>query len=136
MINPPKEGEEYYKQYNIESNNILKSLKKRSQKLSIGLDQIDGIDCPFIQSALYAFPTINLPPKAIKKAENQNLSPDMFYCKKLLQNTGIMVVPGSGFGKCKDTFHFRYTILPPEEEIDEVSEKLKIFHKKFLEKYT
>ena len=34
--------------------------------------------------------------------------PDVFYCFQLLEETGICVVPGSGFGQVEGTFHFRY----------------------------
>lgn len=37
-----------------------------------------------------------------------NMAPDMFYCMKLLEETGICVVPGSGFGQREGTYHFRY----------------------------
>lgn len=33
----------------------------------------------------------------------------MFYCMKLLEETGICVVPGSGFGQREGTYHFRYS---------------------------
>ncbi len=35
----------------------------------------------------------------------------------MLLNTGIVVVPGSGFGQEDGTFHFRTTILPKEDDI-------------------
>lgn len=35
------------------------------------------------------------------------MAPDMFYCLKLLEETGICVVPGSGFGQRQGTYHFR-----------------------------
>lgn len=35
------------------------------------------------------------------------MAPDMFYCMKLLEETGICVVPGSGFGQREGTYHFR-----------------------------
>jgi alanine transaminase len=48
---------------------------------------------------MYLFPSINLPQKAIKAAEAEKTAPDAFYCKRLLNATGIVVVPGSGFGQ-------------------------------------
>lgn len=39
------------------------------------------------------------------------MAPDMFYCMKLLEETGICVVPGSGFGQREGTYHFRYHFL-------------------------
>lgn len=41
------------------------------------------------------------------------MAPDMFYCMKLLEETGICVVPGSGFGQREGTYHFRYLCLAP-----------------------
>uniref|UniRef100_A0A8D0K784 Glutamic--pyruvic transaminase 2 n=2 Tax=Sus scrofa TaxID=9823 RepID=A0A8D0K784_PIG len=63
------------------------------------------------------------------------MAPDMFYCMKLLEETGICVVPGSGFGQREGTYHFRMTILPPVEKLKTVLQKVKDFHIKFLEKY-
>ena len=34
-------------------------------------------------------------------------APDAFYCFQLLENTGMCVVPGSGFGQREGTYHFR-----------------------------
>lgn len=38
--------------------------------------------------------------------------PDLFYCMKLLEETGICLVPGSGFGQRDGTYHFRYAKHP------------------------
>lgn len=35
------------------------------------------------------------------------MQPDMLYCLRLLEETGICVVPGSGFGQREGTYHFR-----------------------------
>jgi alanine transaminase len=48
---------------------------------------------------MYLFPRIHLPQKAIKAAEAAKTAPDAFYCHRLLNATGIVVVPGSGFGQ-------------------------------------
>jgi len=48
---------------------------------------------------MYLFPQIRLSQKAIKAAEEANTAPDNFYCKRLLNATGVVVVPGSGFGQ-------------------------------------
>lgn len=60
---------------------------------------------------------------------------DWLYCSELLEQTGIVVVPGSGFGQKTGTMHFRTTFLPPEEDIEGVVQKLGVFHKAFLQKY-
>lgn len=48
---------------------------------------------------MYSFPQIQLPPRAIEAAKQAGKVPDVFYCLKLLEATGISTVPGSGFGQ-------------------------------------
>lgn len=48
---------------------------------------------------MYSFPRISLPPKAVAAAKAAGKKPDVFYCLKLLEATGISTVPGSGFGQ-------------------------------------
>ena len=48
---------------------------------------------------------------------------------------GIVVVPGSGFGQKPGTFHFRTTILPSEEQLSSVVERLTAFHESFMTSY-
>ena len=70
---------------------------------------------------MYAFPRITLPPGVT----------DEEYCVALLEQTGICVVPGSGFGQAPGTWHFRTTILPPVAQIEQVVARLGAFHRKF-----
>lgn len=65
----------------------------------------------------------------------KNCTPDFFYCLNLLEQTGVCVVPGSGFGQRDGTFHFRITILPPVEKMRAVMGHIKEFHMAFMEKY-
>jgi alanine transaminase len=62
-----------------------------------------------IEGAMYAFPQIKFSKKAIEAAGKQE--PDLFYCLEVLKNTGIVLVPGSGFKQQKGTYHFRITTL-------------------------
>ncbi|KAM9306030.1 alanine aminotransferase 1-like [Gastrophryne carolinensis] len=70
----------------------------------------------------------------LRQAEGQ--APDMFFCMKLLEETGICVVPGSGFGQREGTHHFRMTILPPTDKLKSLLERLKGFHQKFMLEYS
>lgn len=45
--------------------------------------------------------------------QDNGQQPDMFYCMKLLEETGICLVPGSGFGQKDGSYHFRYETLSP-----------------------
>jgi len=88
-----------------------------------------------IDGAMYAFPTIKLPTKAVSSAASSGIEADEMYCLELLEETGIVVVPGSGFKQVEGTHHFRTTILPDEDKIEQVIVKLKDFHSNFLKKY-
>jgi len=61
------------------------------------------------------------------------MAPDALYCMKLLEATGIVVVPGSGFGQAENTWHFRTTFLPAEADIVDVVAKITEFHGKFMD---
>lgn len=98
-------------------------------------NSIEGIKCNEVMGAMYAFPRIFLPPKAVAAAEAKKQAPDFFYCMQLLESTGLCTVPGSGFGEKPGTYHFRITILPRLEEMQAVLHTFKEFHLKFLEQY-
>jgi len=136
MVNPPKEGEESYPLYVKERDAIYNSLKRRAEKLSKFLNTLPGVSCNNIEGAMYAFTQIHLPAAAIKEAESLGKRPDDFYAISLLDATGVCVVPGSGFGQKPDTYHFRTTFLPPEDQMDSVMERLGSFHKQFMNKYS
>ncbi|MCM2332874.1 MAG: aminotransferase class I/II, partial [Anaeromyxobacteraceae bacterium] len=70
---------------------------------------------------MYAFPRLELPP---------GMTDDQ-WCMALLEQTGICVVPGTGFGQAPGTWHFRTTILPPVEQIEQVVRRLGDFHRRF-----
>lgn len=63
------------------------------------LDRNSTVTLILNAGAMYSFPQICLPPKAIEDAKKAGKHPDVFYCLKLLEATGISTVPGSGFGQ-------------------------------------
>lgn len=69
------------------------------QALEDAFKKLEGVSCNKAEGAMYLFPRIHLPQKAIKAAEAAKTAPDAFYCHRLLNATGIVVVPGSGFGQ-------------------------------------
>jgi len=85
---------------------------------------------------MYVFPKITLPPAAVAAATKAGKSPDTFYCLRLLEATGLVVVPGSGFRQASGTWHFRCTFLPPEEHLDAVIDELAHFHAAFLKEFS
>merc|ERR1712055_749283 len=134
VANPPKPGEPSYDSWLQEKEGNLTSLARRAELVATTLNTIPGFSCNTVQGAMYAFPKIFLPPKAVDAALEAGQFPDVFYAFQLLEATGICVIPGSGFGQATGTYHFRTTILPQEPMIKDMLGRLKDFHIKFLEK--
>jgi len=135
LVRPPQEGEPSYAKYVSERDAILESMKRRAELLSESFNKIPGMSCQPIAGALYAFPSIELPKAFVEEAEEQGKAPDAMYCMRLLEDTGIVCVPGSGFGQVDGTHHFRTTILPPEEEMPGVVASITQFHAGIWERY-
>uniref|UniRef100_A0A1J3HKW0 alanine transaminase n=1 Tax=Noccaea caerulescens TaxID=107243 RepID=A0A1J3HKW0_NOCCA len=135
VMSPPKPGDDSYDSYMAERDGILSSMAKRAKTLEEALNNLEGITCNRAEGAMYLFPRINLPRKAIEAAETAKTAPDAFYCKRLLNATGIVVVPGSGFGQVAGTWHFRCTILPQEDKIPAIVNRLTEFHKSFMDEF-
>jgi aspartate/methionine/tyrosine aminotransferase len=140
MVTPPKKGEESYDTYIKERDGILDDLKTKAFILGEGLNRIPGMKSGTPQGAMYAFVKFELP----HTADVSTMTPeeqleyeskrDCDYCMELLEETGICVVPGSGFGQQPGTLHFRTTFLPPKDEIEELVVKLKDFHEGYVKK--
>ncbi|GKT86322.1 LOW QUALITY PROTEIN: alanine aminotransferase [Colletotrichum tofieldiae] len=126
------EGEPSYELYRKEYDGIFNGLKERATALHKAFDQMEGVECGKPQGSMYLFPTIKLPAKAAEAAKKEGRTADEFYCMRMLEATGVCVVPGSGFGQKEGTLHFRTTFLAPGT--DWVGRIIN-FHKDFVEKY-
>lgn len=100
ILKPPAKGEESYDLYQKEKSEVLSSLKYRAKLVADTFNSIPGVSSNIVAGAMYSFPKIDIPQKAVKKAAELKQSPDFFYAMQLLESTGICIVPGSGFGKC------------------------------------
>jgi aspartate/methionine/tyrosine aminotransferase len=118
LVRPPRPGEPSWDLFVRERDSVLGELRTRASTMAEGLNNIPGIQCNPITGAMYAFPKITLPTGRS----------DQDYCMALLEQTGICVIPGSGFGQIPGTAHFRTTILPPTEEIRQVVRMIGEFH--------
>jgi alanine-synthesizing transaminase len=87
------------------------------------LNAIDGISCVKPEGAFYAFPQLHM---------NQ---PDNHFVAELIKETGVVVVPGSGFGQVPGTQHFRVVFLPNEEILEKAYKAIGDFYQKYLEKF-
>ncbi|KAI5298368.1 mannose-ethanolamine phosphotransferase gpi13, partial [Ascosphaera pollenicola] len=132
MVNPPKKGDPSYPLYSQEYNHIKNQMHQRAMALYKAFMQMEGVSCALPTGSMYLYPRLSLPLKAVQAAKRAGLQPDEYYCGRLLDATGICVVPGSGFGQVEGTFHLRTTFLAPGTEwVGRIVD----FHKRFMEEF-
>lgn len=83
---------------------ILRLSRRRDMAVEM-LGSIEGISLVKPHGAFYAFPSIDV-------------KDDWHFVSELIKATGVIVVPGKGFGQKSGSSHFRLVILPPEEVLD------------------
>jgi aspartate/methionine/tyrosine aminotransferase len=140
MVAPPRAGEASYATYVAERDAILADLKTKAEILGAGVNAIPGMSVDIPRGAMYAFVRFSLPaeegvdPASMSRPERlaYEARRDSNYCLALLEETGICVVPGSGFGQRAGTLHFRTTFLPPREEIESLVRRLRSFHEQYV----
>ncbi len=116
-----------------ETEAIHSTLAQRTKLIAKRLNNLPGVSCVESPGALYLFPRLHLPQKAIAAAEAQGKAPDTFYALALLDETGICAVSGDGFGQKAGEAHLRLTCLCAG--VEEYIEKLEKFQRGFWEKY-
>lgn len=88
VVNPPRKGEPSYEQFLCEKNKVLSDLKERAELVAKTFNSFEGYSCNPVMGAMYAFPQIKLPAKAIEAAKKAGQAPDTFYAFQLLEQTG------------------------------------------------
>lgn len=99
---------------------MIERLEKRAELVVSRLNAIEGFHCVPPQGAFYVFPTI-----AYKGS-------DWDFVKDLLKATGVVCVPGTGFGQMEGTKHIRLTLLPPEPVLSRAMDHIEDFVRKSL----
>jgi aspartate/methionine/tyrosine aminotransferase len=122
LVRPPRPGDPSFELYDREKRGILEALRKKAGIVEQALNSARGVETNKVAGAMYAFPKITLPPGVT----------DFEWCMALLEETGICVVDGTGFGQAEGTWHFRTTILPPLDRIEEVVKEIVEFHEGFV----
>lgn len=62
------------------------------------MNNMTNIQCNRVEGSMYGFPDITLSQRVINTANDLGIAPDLYYCLQALDESGVMVVPGSGFG--------------------------------------
>ncbi|VDN35586.1 unnamed protein product, partial [Dibothriocephalus latus] len=69
ICNPPKPGEPSYELFLTERDTVLRDLAEKAKLTTETLNSLEGVSCNAVQGAMYAFPSLKLPEKAIQKAK-------------------------------------------------------------------
>lgn len=102
----------------------MEKLTRRRDLTVEMLNSIPGISCVKPEGAFYAFPRLHMK------------QPDSHFVAELIKETGVVVVPGSGFGQVPGTQHFRVVFLPNEKILEKAYKAIGDFYQKYLEKYS
>ena len=105
----------------VEANAKLTSRRNMTVEM---LNSIDGISCVKPEGAFYAFPQLH------------GIESDAHFVAELIKETGVVVVPGSGFGQVPGTNHFRVVFLPNERILEKAYNSIGSFLKKYKAKHS
>jgi alanine-synthesizing transaminase len=87
------------------------------------LNAFPGISCVKPEGAFYAFPKLEMK------------QTDAHFVGELIKETGVVIVPGSGFGQVPGTKHFRVVLLPNEQILEKAYKAIGGFFVKYQEKF-
>ena len=105
---------------------LTEAMKKLTVRRDITVEMLNAIPCISCvkpEGAFYAFPRIHM--------EHS----DVQFVNGLIRETGVVVVPGSGFGQKPGTQHFRVVFLPDEKTLIRAYNNIAAQLKKFLNSF-
>jgi aspartate/methionine/tyrosine aminotransferase len=123
MVSPPEEGSGSHAPYVRERDGILADLHAKATRIRAAFEGMDGMRCFGRIGAMYLFPRMEKLPAG---------ATDFDYCMALLEETGLCVVNGSGFGQKPGTHHLRIAFLPPAGVLEEVLPRWTAFHNEYV----
>jgi alanine-synthesizing transaminase len=109
-----------------DQSHLIESNKKLTNRRNLTVDMLNdipGISCVKPEGAFYAFPQLH------------QVQSDAHFVAELIKETGVVVVPGSGFGQVAGTNHFRVVFLPSEDILEIAYRSIGSFYQKYLEKF-
>jgi alanine-synthesizing transaminase len=104
-------------------NHLTEAMSKLTVRRNITvnmLNAIPGISCVKPEGAFYAFPRLHM-----EQSDSQ-------FVNGLIRETGVVVVPGSGFGQVPGTQHFRVVFLPSEIILTKAYNNISTYYEKFI----
>ena len=128
VVTPPPPGGPSRERFDKEKSETRDAMKRKAKMVTDRLNAMEGVTCQAIEGAMYAFPKVIIKGYVMKKAISFATPADQIYCLEMLERTGVITVPGSGFGQRPGYFHFRMTILPDEATLEKVLDDIERFH--------
>lgn len=101
---------------------MVGKLRQRRDYAWKRLNEIQGISCTKPEGAFYVFPKIH--------AIGTTWKTDMEFVLELLKETGVLLVPGSGFDPVYGARHVRGVFLPPSEAFEQALNEVERFMQK------
>lgn len=98
---------------------LVEKLRIRRDYAWKRLNEIEGISCAKPEGAFYVFPRIN--------PVGSKWKTDMEFAVKLLKETGVLLVHGSGFDPIYGAGHVRAVFLPPVEMLEQAFNEVERF---------
>ncbi|XP_063183761.1 alanine aminotransferase 1-like [Chroicocephalus ridibundus] len=135
-MEPPLPSDPSFPAFEEHRQGLLRDLAHNARLVQEVLGRAPGIRCRPVQGGARAFPRIQLPPRAQRQARMLGLEPDVFFCQKLLEATGIVLAPGSEFGQPEGTHHVGLSLLLPAATLERVLLTLTRFHATFLRDFS
>uniref|UniRef100_A0A8C6UY00 alanine transaminase n=1 Tax=Neogobius melanostomus TaxID=47308 RepID=A0A8C6UY00_9GOBI len=136
LANPPRLGDPSYPLYEMETQQMQTMIKANVRRVHEVLDSLPGISCQPVEGGAFAFPRVDLPPKALQKAKEMGMEPDTFYCLRLLEESGAFITPGCEYGQKEGTYHIRFCIRSPGDVIEDFLGRLVTFHTQFMKEFS
>ena len=119
MVSPPQEGS-IKEKFIAEKEQVLSSLYEKATMVREAFKKMEDLEVFGKTGAMYLFPRLNKLPEG---------TDDFDYCMALLEETGLCVVNGSGFGLKN---HLRIAFLPSKDQLEEVLPKWIEFHNDYV----
>ena len=101
---------------------MVQKLKIRRDYAWKRINEIEGLSCAKPEGAFYVFPKV--------QAVGSRWKTDMDFTIKLIEETGVLMVNGSGFDSNYGAGHVRGVFLPPLNTLEEAFNELERFMKK------
>jgi len=107
-------------------NQIKEKKEKYKEKLEYLYRELNNINykCVKPEGAMYIFPKIPYIKRINELSKKENKEYDFIWCREFLLQTGVCLIPGSGFRK---SGYFRMTVLPTLEDLQYFIKSLKSF---------